>query len=91
LDVPEACFYPYTDVAVGVKGFERRGTETWRKMSATLGGIHGLLEIPEGIRHVEVYDLGGRKALTWRNDAGARSMRLPAGFPQGLYQVMMSK
>lgn len=91
LNVPEACFYPYTDDAVGVKGYEGRGPNRWRKMSANLGGLNRLLEIPEGITTVEIYDLKGAKAYAWRNTHGSTSLVLPAGFRQGLYQVMMSK
>lgn len=91
LDVPEACAYPYTDDVTGVKGYAPRGEDRWSKLSASLGGLNGILEIPEGIRTVEIHDLGGRRVFTRNDLGGARSLRLPESLRQGLYQVRMSR
>jgi hypothetical protein len=49
------------------------------------------LEIPQGIRKVEIFDLQGRKAYAFDNAAGEKFLELPANFQQGIYQVLMSK
>ena len=58
---------------MGVKGYAQRGAESWSKKALNLGRLQGVLELPEGIRTVELFDLRGRKALSLRNDAGAAS------------------
>jgi cytochrome c len=84
-NVPSACLEGSLS-----KGFEFLGSGRWRKKSA-LGGLNGMLEIPQGIAKVEVFDMQGRNVFAFDNAARASSMRLPDGFEHGLYQVIMSK
>ena len=86
LNVPEACG------SVGIqKGYVARGENKWMKKSVALGGMNGLLEIPEGIRSVEIYSLQGRKVFGFDNAARVASLKLPPELTQGVYHVMMSR
>jgi len=84
--VPDAC-----TIGTPIKGYAARGPNAWRKLSANLGGLNRTLEIPDGIKKVEIFDLQGRLAYRFENSHNARTLQLPDGFRQGLYQVMMSK
>jgi hypothetical protein len=86
LHVPDAC-----NIGTPIKGFKAQGPNAWTKLSANLGGLNRTLEIPQGIRKVEIFDLQGRKAYDFDNASGEKFLELPANFQQGIYQVLMSK